>query len=154
MTIFLSNFDTYARWKGTGEPCSKFFWKFSKISLYRFELASWILLFLMESYFATNHVLKNKVSFTDLVWLMMFSTLTDEYQSKQLFISKELNENINFQTKSCFLKCDFKIWFHFVIPNHVFMIPFNYFLISSIFASNGSFPCENIEIFNWKHWLE
>ena len=28
----------------------------------------------------------------------------------------------NYHTKSCFLNCEFKIWFHFGIPNHVFMI--------------------------------
>ena len=32
----------------------------------KYEQASWILLFLMESYFATNHVLKNNVSFAEI----------------------------------------------------------------------------------------
>ena len=39
--VFLSH--TYARRKGTGEPCPIFIWNLSKISLYRFEkyFASW-----------------------------------------------------------------------------------------------------------------
>ena len=60
----------------------------------------------------------------------------------------------NYHTKSCFLNCEFKIWFHFGIPNHVFMISFNYVNISSNFAQSGSFLHENVELFAWKHWTE
>ena len=35
--FFAFIFITYARWKGTGEPCPNFLWNFSKISPDRFE---------------------------------------------------------------------------------------------------------------------
>ena len=37
LTIFVFFSHTYARWKGTGEPCPNFLWKSSKFSLHRFK---------------------------------------------------------------------------------------------------------------------
>ena len=37
LRIFVFFSHTYARWKGTGEPCPNFLWKSSKFSLHRFK---------------------------------------------------------------------------------------------------------------------